>query len=107
LTSSATECLSILVFDPAGLGIHDVFALPLLGAAAEQDDEHLAVPSEVNSIAGSEIHFQLGHTAADAFHVRAITLRKSVQGNADLRLGLLVERIEPKLKRRAAVAVDE
>jgi hypothetical protein len=101
------EGLSSLVFGPAGLGGQDVFALPLLGATCEQDDQRLAILSEVNPIAGPEIHFQLGYTTTDALHVRAIALRKPVQGKVDSRLGLSIKRIEPLLKWNAAIPLNE
>jgi len=61
------QCFASLVFHPPCLGGRDVFALPPLGAAGEQDDKRLTVLSKVNSIAGSEIQFQFGNAAASPF----------------------------------------
>jgi len=38
----------------------DIVLLPSLGAAAEKNDKHLAVPTEINPIAGAAIDFQFG-----------------------------------------------
>src|SRR5271169_1340460 len=101
------QCFASLVFHPPCLGGRDVFALPPLGAAGEQDDKRLTVLSKVNSIAGSEIQFQFGNAAAEPLHMRAIAARKPRQRHRDPRLGLSVERIEPSLKRDTAVRSNE
>jgi hypothetical protein len=51
------RCFPSLVIHPTRLGGRDVFALPPLGAAGEQDDERLTVLSKVNSIAGPKSNF--------------------------------------------------
>ena len=59
------ERLALFVFRPARFGRRDVVTLALLAAAGEQDNQRLTILSEVNPIAGSEIHLQFGNTAAE------------------------------------------
>lgn len=57
-------------YNPANRPL-DVLLLPLLGAAAKENDETLAIFAEVDSVAGSEIDAALEHTRTD-FDVRRV-----------------------------------
>jgi hypothetical protein len=60
------------------------------GAATEQNNEVLAVPSKVNAVAGTKIDFQFEHNGTDAFDVRDIAQREPGQSCRHLRGGLRV-----------------
>ena len=70
---SLVSGISILLFfasfivGPQGLGAPYVFLLSLLPPAAEQNHETVTVPSEVNSITGSEIDTVLVQPGSNAF----------------------------------------
>jgi hypothetical protein len=72
-----------------------VVLLSLLGAAAEQNDKHLAVPAEIDSIAGAAIDPQFREAFAQRLRVGRIALTKPVDGDRDPSRGVMVERIEP------------
>jgi hypothetical protein len=75
-------------------GLYIVLLSPL-GAAAEQNDEHLAVPAEVNSIAGTAIDPQLRNALAKRLRIRGIAFAKAINRNRDQRRRMFVEIVEP------------
>lgn len=79
--------------------------LPPLGAAAKQDDEHLAVPAEIDSITGAAIDPQFRDAFAKRLRIRGVAFTKPIDGNRDPRRGLIVESIEPTPERTDASSV--
>ena len=61
--------LAPLVVRPARPGRFDVALLPPFGAAGQQDDQRLAVASEIHPVAGSEIKLVFQHPFPDALDV--------------------------------------
>ena len=80
--------------------------LPLLGAAAEQDDDRIAIPPEINSIAGPKIDSIFEHPTAHSLHIREIRLPYPCERNRDFRGGLCIETAEPTTKRTSAVRIQ-
>jgi hypothetical protein len=64
--------LPALVVLPSGDRIGDVSLLPLLGSAAEQDHQNLAILAEIDAIARAKVEFVFVNTCADALNARKI-----------------------------------
>lgn len=69
--------------------------LPPLGAAAQQNDEQLTVPTEIDSIARAAIDPQLRDAFAERLRVRGVAFAKPIDRNCDQSRSLIVETIEP------------
>src|SRR2546425_1113693 len=79
---SRDRAMLLLLFSPfiivaAGNRCFDILLLPLLGAAAQQDDKALSVLAEVNSVARTKIDAALKHARTDTLDVREIALRQA------------------------------
>jgi hypothetical protein len=99
--------LARLVATPvAQRGLYIVLLSPL-GAAAEQNDEHLAVPAEVNSIAGTAIDPQLRNALAKRLRIRGIAFAKAINRNRDQRRRMFVEIVEPAPEGTNVLISDE
>jgi hypothetical protein len=100
-TSSAA--LPLLVVAPAPQRDVDIVLLSSLGAATEKNDQHLAVPSEIDPIAGTTVDLQFSRTFADRLDVRRIALTQPFDrdGYACGRLG--IEAVEPLPERVASI----
>ena len=61
----------------------------------QQNNQGLAIPSEVNAVARTAIDFQLGRPFADRLDFRGVSVSQSSQANGDNRSGLWVQGIEP------------
>lgn len=55
----------------------DIALLPLFRSTREQDDQHVAIPTEIHPISRAPIDTELKHAFANAFGVREIALFKS------------------------------
>jgi hypothetical protein len=73
----------------------DIALLPLLGPARQQDDDRLAIPPEINSIARTEIDPKFEHAFAHAFDVGEIALLDAGDRTDDLGAGRNVLFREP------------
>ncbi len=80
--------------------------LALLGTTAEQDDEGVSVPAEIDPGAGAEIYAVLGDTGPDALGAGEIALLHPGQGRRHLGRRAGIETIEPLGEWAAALGVD-
>jgi len=64
--------LSPSVFRPTALGIFYIALLPLLCPAAEKEHQHDSISAKINSIAWSEIDFNLTDAFAQRLHMRCV-----------------------------------
>src|ERR1700733_15973008 len=74
LRSSRRRPAPPLVVRPQLVRSLDIALLALLGAACEQDDQHLAVATEVSPVARPPIDPVFEHPLAHAFRVRGVAL---------------------------------
>jgi len=102
----AASPISPFVVLPVGYGGGDIVLLALLGAAAEQDDQPLAILAEIDPITGAECDPEFENAGTDAFDVREITQRKPGQSRRHLRGGLRVQAVEPGLVGVAASRIE-
>jgi hypothetical protein len=86
---------SLLVIAPAAKRGLDVVLLPAFGAAAKQNDQHLAIPTEVNPKAGTAIDLQFGGALADWLDVRRVALGEPLDRDSHAGRRLHVEIVEP------------
>src|SRR5206468_1025934 len=87
--------LALLVVCPALLRRRDSTSLPPLAASSKENHRVFPVPSEVDSITGPEIDRALQDPFADAYHVREVACRQSVDGRRNLRSGAGIKIGEP------------
>src|ERR1035441_2977181 len=80
---------------PAFDSQRNVFLLPLLGAAAEQNDDPLSVFSEIDPVAWTEINADFTERDSDALHIREVSQAQPIEcgGHSPRRLG--VEPVKP------------
>jgi hypothetical protein len=83
----------------------DVLLLTALGAAAQQDDEIVSIPPEVNSISRTKVQADLQNATSDTFDVRCVALFEAGEGHIDLRGCLCIETVEPVFEGAAARGV--
>jgi hypothetical protein len=83
-------------------GCVDIGLLPLLGTAAQQDDQCLSLLAEIDPVAGAEIEPQFQDARADALCSREVATFKPVQSYSDSCLRIVFELIEPSVERIAA-----
>src|SRR2546430_7836512 len=100
--ASSFAALPLLVIAPAAERGFDVVLLPSLGAAAEQNDQHFAVPAEVNTIAGAAIDLEFGSAFTDRFDVRGVTLGEPLDRDRHAGRRLHIETVEPSPEGTAA-----
>src|ERR1035437_497959 len=91
---------------PAFDSQRNVFLLPLLGAAAEQNDDSLSVFSEIDPVAWTEINADFKDPAADALHIREVSQAQPVEcgGHSPRRFG--VEPVKPLPEEISAVTAE-
>jgi hypothetical protein len=66
--------LSVPVVFPIRLCLPDVFLLALLRATREQNNEPVAVPPEVNAVAGTKISLVFENAVTNRFDVGQVTI---------------------------------
>src|SRR5919109_2876368 len=98
--------LPFLIVLPTFLGAVDVRLLALLRAAAQQQNQLLAIAAEVNPVTWSPVDSVFEHAFADTLHVGKIALAHSVDGDGNLRCGLRGESVEPLCIWRAAARIE-
>src|SRR5262249_2330788 len=93
-----------LVVSPERFGFLDVCCLCRLVAAAEQDDDLLAVVAKVNSVARSEIDLQFLHTRSNVVRMTGAAQAYPIDpiGNRSLDLRI-PQRDHPLAKRKRSV----
>ena len=73
----------------------DIALPPLLGPARQQDDDRLAIPPEIDPIAGTKIDPKFQHSFSHAFDVGEIALLDAGERTNDLGAGRNVVFREP------------
>lgn len=71
---------ALLVVAPAAERGLDIVLLASFGAAAEQNDQHPAIPTEVDPIARTAVDPEFSGALADRLDVRRITLGETLDG---------------------------
>jgi len=66
---------SPFVVGPIRLSECDIFALPFLRAAMEQDHRAFPVPAKINAVAGARVNLAFRDAHADAFDSQTLFLR--------------------------------
>jgi hypothetical protein len=91
---------------PAFDSQRNVFLLPLLGAAAEQNDDSLPVFAKVNPVAWAEINADFKDPVANALHIREVSQAKPIEcgGHSPRRLG--VEPVKPLPEEVSSVTAE-
>ena len=84
-----------LVIVPAPLCLFNVAVLPLLTAAAEEDDQRRPVSAKIDPVARAEGNSPFHHPIANRFRVTKVALFQSDQGDRDARRGGGIEFVEP------------
>ena len=84
----------------------DGSALALL-RAAEQDDGRLAVLSEVDTVAGSEVELDLEHACPASLNVRPVACAEASQGRGHAGGRHGVQSVKPLLERALSSCVNE
>jgi len=82
--------LASLVIAPTLQRCLDIIALSSLGAATQQDHQHLAVPTEINPVARPAVNPEFGGPFADRFDVGGVAIPKPADRCCDTRRGLRV-----------------
>jgi len=98
--------LPVPVVLPIRLGLADVLLLALLRAAGEENKKPVAVPPEVNSIAGALIDLVFENAATDRFDVGRVAIRHALKRRGYLRRGLNVERAQPLRKGASSGSIN-
>jgi hypothetical protein len=80
----ASHALAPFVVLPVGTRRIDIALLPLLGSARQQDDDRLAIPPEIDPIAGTKLDPIFRYTFANAFDVGEIALLHADERTGDL-----------------------
>ena len=91
---------------PSGNGVVDVFLLPLLGSATEQNDDCFAILSEIDAVTWAKINPILVDAGANALGVREISKSEAIENCGHLLRRLRVQEIKPLAKRAAAALVQ-
>jgi hypothetical protein len=84
----------------------DVLLLTLLDAAAEQNNQPLAVFAKINPVAGAEIDSQFKHTGTNTFNIRDITHGEPGYGGCHFRGCRCIQSVKPNLVKVAALPVE-
>ena len=90
---------------PASEGEFDIALLAVLGSPGKKDDDALAVLTEVNPVARSEINPALEDTRTNTLHVGEVPQPYSVKGSCHFSRGFRVQAIQPFAKRAMIVAI--
>lgn len=91
--------LAGLVVPPELKGLSDVSTLATFGPASQKDDKRLAVPSEIDAIAGAAIDLEFGSAVADRLHLRGVAVCELRQSHRHNCRCLRVQIVEPLAKR--------
>ena len=84
----------------------NVSLLASLRAAAEQHDQCVAVPPEVDPISGAGVDAVFQDARPDALHVGQNAPSHAIQHRCDFRCRLAIEAVEPSPERTATLGVD-
>jgi len=68
----------------------NVGSLSALIAAAKQERDLIAAPSEINSVSGSEVHPHFANAFAHRFHVAGIAQAEAIYSHKDPGSGFMV-----------------
>jgi hypothetical protein len=68
---------------PALLRGCNVLFLSLLGPAAQQENEDSAIPAEIDTVARSEMDFQLHHARTHWFYISNVAFAESQERSGD------------------------
>src|ERR1700761_2058652 len=101
---SVPAALTRLVILPIHMGRIDVALLSLFASAGQKDNDRLAIPPEINSIAGTEIDAIFEHAISNAFDVGEVTLLDPGKGADDPGAGYRIEIREPFCERAFVVS---
>src|SRR5882724_885675 len=94
--------LSRLVFRPHRRRALDIALLTLLGAAAEEDDQGVTVPCEIDPIARPPVDAILTD-GADPLHTRQVARFEPHRRSGNFRSSLRVKSLEPSSERIGSV----
>ena len=83
--ASSFRFLAPLVVLPAAFRFRNVRRLPLFRSSGKEDNQLVAVVSEINAVAGTEIHPPLKDPRANSLRVAEVSLRNAVEGGCDFR----------------------
>lgn len=97
--------LSPLVVFPTLQRKRDVVLLAPFGSPAEENDDLLAVLSEVHAVPGAEVDPALVNAGANAFDVGEVTQPDAIKSRGDLSRSLGIQRVEPLAKGVAAAGI--
>src|SRR5215472_5530217 len=98
MTSSLATFPSLVVARAMQRGLN-VILLSSFGSSAQENDQDLAVPTEVDPVAGTAIDPQFSSALADRLDVRRVALAQPLDSNTHDRSCVCVQIIEPSPER--------
>jgi len=87
-------------------GGRNIRRLALLGSSAKQDDHGVAIPSEVDPVAGSSVHAVLEDSTADSFDAGQISGPDTLNDQSHSGRHATIESIEPVPKRTTTPVIE-
>src|ERR1035438_5499774 len=98
--------LPVPVVFPIRLCLADVFLLAFLRATREQNNEPVALPSEVDAVAGTKINLVFENTVTNRFDVGQVTTRNPLKRRRHFRRGMNVECAQPLREGASSSGID-
>jgi hypothetical protein len=98
--------LPVPVVFPIRLCLADVFLLALLRATREQNNEPVAVPPEVNAVAGAKINLVFENAVTNRFDVGQVTIRNPLKRRRYFRRSMNVECALPLREAASSSGID-
>src|ERR1035441_870612 len=98
--------LPVPVVFPIRLCLADVFLLAFLRATREQNNEPVAVPPEVNPVAGAKIDPVFEHAVTNRFDVGKVTIRNPLKRRRYFRRSMNVECAQPLREGASSSGID-
>ena len=98
--------LPVPVVFPIRLCTADVFWLALLHATGEQNNEPVAVPPEVNAVAGAKINLVFENAVTNSLDVGKVTIRNPLERRRYFRRSMNVECAQPLREGASSSGID-
>jgi hypothetical protein len=94
------------ILAPEFAGLRDIPLLAGFRSTAEQYDQRIAVPTEIDSISGPEVEPCFHDPTAQTLQGRKVAVRKSRDRNRNSRRGVRIETAEPSPEGTAPIGIN-